>query len=219
MKKIGILWDLDGTLLDTLEDLADGTNAAMDFFGFPRRTLEEVRRFVGNGARRLLVQAVPGETPEDKVEEVLAWFQRYYAAHCRIKTKPYDGVLEALERLKALGYPMAVVSNKPDSAVKPLAAEYFPGLYARGESADCPRKPAPDMVFKAMEALEIERCIYVGDSEVDVQTAQNAGMPCLSVLWGFRDREDMLRAGGTHFCNDPARLVETLLEMEKEYGQ
>lgn len=219
MKKIGILWDLDGTLLDTLEDLADGTNAAMDHFGFPRRTLEEVRCFVGNGAKRLLVQAVPVGLSDEKVEAVLRWFQSYYAAHCRIKTRPYNGVLEALEELKTLGFPMAVVSNKPDSAVKPLAAEYFPGLYARGEDADCPRKPAPDMVFKAMEVLGVKKCIYVGDSEVDVLTAKNAGVPCLSVLWGFRDKEDMLRAGGTRFCDDPARLVETLLEMEREYGQ
>ena len=216
MKKIGILWDLDGTLLDTLEDLADGTNAAMDHFGFPRRTLEEVRRFVGNGARRLLVQAVPGETQEDKVEEVLAWFQRYYAAHCRIKTKPYDGVLEALERLKTLGYPMAVVSNKPDSAVKTLCDQYFPGLYARGESVDCPRKPAPDMVFKAMADIGVDRCVYVGDSEVDVLTARNAGVPCLSVLWGFRDREEIEKAGGTRFCGDPEKLPEVLEEMIRE---
>ena len=127
MKNTAIIWDLDGTLLDTLEDLADATNAAMDRFGFPRRTLEEVRRFVGNGAKRLLIQAVPAGSSDEKVEQVLAWFQSYYAGHCRIKTRPYAGVLEALEALRALGYPMAVVSNKPDSAVKPLAAEYFPG--------------------------------------------------------------------------------------------
>lgn len=219
MKDTAILWDLDGTLLNTLEDLADGTNAAMDQFGFPRRTLEEVRQFVGNGAKRLLVQAVPEGLSDEKVEQVLHWFQSYYADHCQIKTRPYEGVLEALEELKTLGYPMAVVSNKPDSAVKPLAARYFPGLYARGESSDCPRKPAPDMVFKAMEALGVKKCIYVGDSEVDVLTAQNAGMPCLSVLWGFRDREDMIAVGAERFCDDPAKLVQILTEMENEYGK
>lgn len=219
MKETGILWDLDGTLLNTLEDLADGTNAAMDHFGFPRRTLEEVRRFVGNGAKRLLEQAVPEETPHEKVEEALVWFQGYYAEHCQIKTRPYEGVLEALRQLKTMGYPMAVVSNKPDRAVKPLAAEYFPGLYARGESVDCPRKPAPDMVFKAMEVLGIKKCIYVGDSEVDVLTAQNAGMPCLSVLWGFRDKEAMVRVGAKHFCDTPSKLVEMLTEMERNHGQ
>lgn len=219
MKTTAILWDLDGTLLNTLEDLADGTNAAMDHFGFPRRTLEEVRRFVGNGAKRLLVQAVPEGTSEEDIQEILAWFQHFYADHCQIKTRPYDGVLEALKELKNLGYPMAVVSNKPDSAVKPLAAQYFPGLYARGESSDCPRKPAPDMVFKAMEALDVEKCIYVGDSEVDVLTAQNAGMPCLSVLWGFRDKEEMTAVGAKHFCSDPKKLVQILMEMEKHYGK
>ena len=219
MKDTAILWDLDGTLLDTLEDLTDSTNAAMEYFGFPRRTKEEVRCFVGNGAKRLLVQAAPEGLADEKVEGILSWFQHYYADHCQIKTRPYEGVLEALEQLKALGYPMAVVSNKPDRAVKPLAAEYFPGLYARGEGADCPRKPAPDMVRKAMDALEVKKCIYVGDSEVDVLTANNAGIPCLSVLWGFRDREDLVRAGGTHFCDDPADLVRTLTEMEKEYGK
>ena len=219
MKKMAILWDLDGTLLNTLEDLADGTNAAMAHFGFPARTLEEVRRFVGNGARRLIQQAVPEDTCEEKVEEVLRWFQSYYADHCQIKTRPYDGVLEALEELKALGYPMAVVSNKPDSAVKPLAQQYFPGLYARGESSDCPRKPAPDMVFKAMEALGVEACIYVGDSEVDVLTAQNAAIPCLSVLWGFRDAADMKTVGAEHFCDDPADLVQILTAMEESDGK
>ena len=108
---------------------------------------------------------------------------------------------------------MAVVSNKPDSAVKPLCAEYFPGLYARGESTDCPRKPAPDMVFKAMEAIGVESCIYVGDSEVDVRTARNAGVPCLSVLWGFRDKAEIMDAGGSHFCEDTAKLVEKLEEL------
>ena len=108
---------------------------------------------------------------------------------------------------------MAIVSNKPDSAVKPLCAEFFPGLYARGESADCPRKPAPDMVFKAMEAIGVQRCIYVGDSEVDVLTAKKAGMPCLSVLWGFRDKAEIAAAGGAHFCESCAELTEKLEEL------
>ena len=206
--KIGILWDLDGTLLDTLEDLADGVNHVLSQFGYPVRTLEEVRRFVGNGARNLIRQAVPeGADPEP----VFDMFQGYYAAHCQVKTRPYDGIPEVLAKLSR--YPMAVVSNKPDSAVKPLCAQYFPGLYARGESTDCPRKPAPDMVFKAMEAIGVENCIYVGDSEVDVLTARNAGVPCLSVLWGFRDREEIEKAGGAYFCEDTAKLAEKLEEL------
>ena len=207
--KIGILFDLDGTLLDTLEDLHDSTNHVMDQFGWPRRTLDEVRRFVGNGARRLLEQAVP---EGENVQEGFDAFQSWYPHHCQIKTKAYDGIPEALEILKKK-HPIAIVSNKPDAAVKVLCADYFPGIYAWGESTDCPRKPAPDMVFKAMEAIGVENCIYVGDSEVDVLTAQNAGVPCLSVLWGFRDRADMEAVGGTHFCEKTEDLVAKLEEM------
>ena len=207
--KTGILFDLDGTLLDTLEDLADSVNHTLEQFGYAVRTREEVRRFVGNGARRLIEQAVP---ENGDVDAVLAAFQQYYREHCQIKTKPYDGILEALEVLGQT-YPMAIVSNKPDAAVKTLCAQYFPGIYARGESADCPRKPAPDMVFKAMEAIGVERCIYVGDSEVDVLTAQNAGVLCISVLWGFRDKEEMEAVGGTYFCKNPAELPAAIKEM------
>ena len=207
--KTGILWDLDGTLLDTLEDLADAVNFALGEFGYPTRSVEEVRCFVGNGARRLIERAVP---ENGDVSAVLDTFRTYYNANCQIKTKPYDGIMEALRKLGEK-YPMAVVSNKPDSAVKPLCAVYFPGLYARGESTDCPRKPAPDMVFKAMEAIGVERCVYVGDSEVDVLTARNAGVPCLSVLWGFRDQEEIEEAGGNCFCEDTAQLVEKLEEL------
>ena len=207
--KTGILFDLDGTLLDTLEDLADSVNHTLAVFGYPLRTREEVRCFVGNGARRLIEQAVPDGRD---AEEALKVFQKYYREHCQIKTKPYDGILEALEALSRK-YAIAIVSNKPDAAVKTLCARYFPGIYARGESVDCPRKPAPDMVLKAMEFIGVERCIYVGDSEVDVLTAQNAGVPCLSVLWGFRDREDMEAVGGRCFCLYPRDLPEAIEEM------
>ena len=209
--KVGILWDLDGTLLDTLDDLMDGVNYALSRFGYPERTREEIRRFVGNGARNLIGRAVPeGADPEP----VFACFQTYYAAHCQVKTKPYDGIMEALEQLN--GYPMAVVSNKPDGAVKSLCAQYFPGVYARGERADCPRKPAPDMVIRTMADMGVDRCIYVGDSEVDVQTARNAGVPCLSVLWGFRDREEMEAVGGRYFCADPSKLAQMLEAMIRD---
>ena len=207
--KTGILWDLDGTLLDTLEDLVDAVNHTLAQFGYPARSTEEVRSCVGNGVRRLLSQAAPAGADVDALQ---AEFQIYYKGHCRIKTKPYDGIMEALAQLRK-EYPMAVVSNKPDVAVKPLCDEYFPGLYARGESADCPRKPAPDMVYAAMAALGVEQCVYVGDSEVDVLTAQNAGVLCLSVLWGFRDRDEIAAAGGKHFCEAPAQLKEKLEEL------
>ena len=210
--RIGILWDLDGTLLDTLQDLADGTNHALRQFGYPERTVEEVRRFVGNGAQRLIEQAVPAGAD---VAEVLEAFYAYYNAHCRVKTKPYDGILDALAELERR-FPMAVVSNKPDTAVKRLCAQYFSGLYARGESADCPRKPAPDMIYKAMDAVGVETCIYVGDSEVDVATARNAGVPCLSVLWGFRDRRTLLNAGADHFCAACEELPGVISKMAGE---
>ena len=207
--KIGILWDLDGTLLNTLEDLMDGVNYALDQFGLPPRTLEEIRRFVGNGAANLIIRAVDGRA-DDKA--VLETFRTYYNAHCQIKTGPYEGVPEALNCLKEK-YPMAIVSNKPDSAVKPLCEQYFPGIYALGERSDCPRKPAPDMVYKAMADIGVETCIYVGDSEVDVETAKNAGVKCLSVLWGFRDREVIEQAGGMYFCEEASRLVEKIEDL------
>ena len=210
--KTAILFDLDGTLLDTLGDLHAATNAVLQQFGYPERTIEEVRRFVGNGARRLIEQAVP-EGQLHNVEQVLGAFHKYYAAHCDILTRPYPGIQQMLASLDEK-YPLAVVSNKPDRAVKELANIYFSNLYARGESEDCPRKPAPDMVHMAMQALEADRCIYVGDSEVDVLTAQNAAGPCLSVTWGFRDVETLKAAGAAYFCHrvsDLPQMIEKIL--------
>ena len=207
--KTGILFDLDGTLLDTLADLHDSVNHVLREFGYPERTPEEVRLFVGNGARRLMDQAVPQGVDAQAAFDA---FQRWYPQHCQIKTQAYRGIPEALAALKKK-YPIAIVSNKPDTAVKVLCADYFPGIYARGESADCPRKPAPDMVFKAMAEIGVDHCVYVGDSEVDVLTARNAGVPCLSVLWGFRDREDMEAVGGIHFCEDTEKLTDALEEI------
>lgn len=209
---IGILFDLDGTLLDTLEDLKDSVNHTLRQHGCPGRSLEEVRQFVGNGARRLIRLSLPGGESEEQIDRVLADYQVYYATHTQIKTCPYEGILDAL---KAIGekYPIAIVSNKPDSAVKPLCAYYFPGVYALGEASGCPRKPAPDMLVKAMKDIGVDSCIYVGDSEVDVITAQNAGVKCLSVLWGFRDRACMEEVGGKYFCEKPADLLKKLEEM------
>ena len=214
MKKTGLLFDLDGTLLDTLEDLWDATNAALDHFGCPRRTLAEIRSFVGNGARNQIRLSLPGREDDPDLDDVLAWYKTYYAGHCQIKTAPYPGITGMLEGLKG-EWPMAIVSNKPDVAVKALCAEHFPGLYALGEAADCPRKPAPDMVFQAMEAIGVEKCIFIGDSEVDIRTARNAGVPCISVLWGFRDRNVLEKEGGQHFCADPAELPAILEEISR----
>ena len=207
-----ILFDLDGTLLNTLDDLADAVNATLAHFDCPPRTVEEVRCFVGNGAERLIRLALPGKADDPDALQVLSWFKDYYGAHAQIKTRPYEGILQALETVAA-EYPVAIVSNKPDGAVKLLCKQYFGDVYALGESSLCPRKPAPDMVHRAMEAIGAETCIYVGDSEVDVLTAKNAGVPCLSVLWGFRDRQTLLDAGATHFCETPADLLHCLKDM------
>ena len=204
-----VLFDLDGTLLDTLQDLADSTNAALRAFGYPERTVEEVRRFVGNGAERLIRLAVPeGADPLP----VLEAFRVHYQAHCREKTGPYEGIPALLAQV-AQRWPVAIVSNKPDSAVKALCQDDFPGIYALGESEDCPRKPAPDMVYKAMAALGAERCVYVGDSEVDILTAKNAGAVCVSVLWGFRDEETLRDAGATCLCDTPRQVLERIEEL------
>jgi len=208
--KTGVLFDLDGTLLNTLEDLVDATNYALAQFGHPPRTLMEVRRFIGNGAENQIRLSLPDDNKED-LQQVLDLYKPYYTAHCQIKTRPYEGVLAALNILGEK-YPIAIVSNKPDSAVKALCADYFPGIYALGEIPGCPRKPAADMVFKAMEAIGAERCIYVGDSEVDVLTAKNADIPCVCVLWGFRDREDMETVGGSIFCERTEDLVRIIEE-------
>lgn len=208
----GVLFDLDGTLLDTLEDLADAVNYALVHHGYPQRTLEEVRRFVGNGAARLITLAVPEGAD---FAPVLTTFQTYYRAHSQVKTRPYPGIMEMLEAVKA-GYPVAVVSNKPDPAVKMLCASLFGDIYALGEAAGCPRKPAPDMLYKAMGDLGVDRCVYVGDSEVDVVTARNAGVPCVSVLWGFRGEEEIREAGGEHFCADVACLADMIDTLVKK---
>ena len=210
--KTGILFDLDGTLLNTLEDLKDAVNYVLRQYGCPERTLEEIRTFVGNGAERLIRLALPGQENDPPVAQVLADYQKYYTAHSQVKTCPYEGILEALAQIREK-HPVAIVSNKPDIPVKSLCKDYFGDVYALGETSDCPRKPAPDMLYKAMKAIGVDRCIYVGDSEVDVITAANAGFPCLSVTWGFRDRACLAEAGGKYFCDNPKDLVKCLKEM------
>lgn len=207
----GVLFDLDGTLLDTLEDLADSVNFALMQHGHPQRTLEEIRSFVGNGAAVLAKLSTPEGAD---YEQVLRTFQSHYKTHCQVKTGPYAGVMEALAEIRA-EYPVAVVSNKPDPAVKALCDDYFDGVFALGERADCPRKPAPDMLYKAMEQIGVEKAIYIGDSEVDVVTAKNAGMPCISVLWGFRNEEEIRQAGGSIFCSDPRKLPEIIRSLTR----
>lgn len=211
--KVGVLFDLDGTLLDTLEDLTDSVNYALGVFGYPPRTLEEVRSFIGTGAANLIRKAVPEGV--DYVP-VLAEYQAYYRSHCRIKTGPYPGIPEALAKVRET-YPVAVVSNKPDAAVKALCDDYFGGVYARGESDECPRKPAPDMLHRAMESIGADRCVYIGDSEVDVITAKNAGGICISVTWGFRDEQVLKAAGAEHFCRRAEELPSMIEAVIRTY--
>ena len=208
--KIGFLFDLDGTLLNSLEDLTDAVNYTLRFYGCPERTMEEVRQFIGNGAARLIRLALPGREQDPTVEEALATYQAYYGKHSQDKTRPYDGVLEALAQLGER-YPVAIVSNKPDVAVKPLCADYFPGILAVGEHDGCPRKPAPDMLLRTMEELGVDGCVYVGDSEVDVTTAKNANCPCVTVLWGFRDEPELRQAGADRLCPEVAQLYDMVL--------
>ena len=202
----GILFDLDGTLLDTLEDLADAVNYALQVHGYPSRTLQEVRRFIGHGAASLIAQSVP-EGKDSK--PVLETFRPYYQAHSLDKTAPYPGILEALAQIRET-YPVAIVSNKPDPAVKTLCAQFFPGVFSLGETPDCPRKPAPDMLYKTMDILGVDRFVYVGDSDSDVLTAHNAGAQCISVLWGFRDEEELRQAGADYLCRRVCDLPELI---------
>lgn len=211
-KKIGILFDLDGTLLDTLQDLTDATNYTLRHFGLPEHTTESMRRILGNGALYQLTISRPEGATEPDPNEMLKVYLPYYEANSKNKTKPYDGIPEALAEV-AKKYPVAIVSNKPDSAVKLLCADYFPGYYALGQSDECPRKPAPDMVYKAMKDMGVDSCIFVGDSEVDVFTANNAGVPCLTVLWGFRDRDMLEENGAKYFCDDTAKLLSCIEEI------
>lgn len=207
-----ILFDLDGTLLDSLGDLTDSTNHVLAQYGCPLRTPDEIRSFVGNGAEVLIRMALPGKESDPPVAEALAAYKAHYATHSRIKTKPYDGILEAIAEI-AKKHPVAIVSNKPDEATKALAKDLFGGMSAWGESANCKRKPAPDMLYKAMQELGADTCIYVGDSEVDVETARNAGVKCLSVLWGFRDKQVLIDAGAEYFCEDPKDMAAMIEEM------
>ena len=206
--RVGILFDLDGTLLNTLDDLTDAVNYALAQFDCPPQTPAQVRSYLGNGAKQLILLSLP-EGKRSDVDAVLDVYRTYYNAHCQIKTAPYAGIPEALEKLGEK-YPIAVVSNKPDSATKPLIAQYFPGIYALGETSGCPRKPAPDMLKKAMADIGVDACVYVGDSEVDVLTAKNTGVPCVAVSWGFRNRDVLEESDPAFICDDTADLVEMI---------
>lgn len=199
MKYKAVLYDMDGTVLDTLADLTDAVNVSLRRFGLPEQPAMHVRDVLGNGARRLIMGCLPEGTDERTADAVLEFYKPYYDAHCREKTAPYPGITELMQRLRDAGVKQVVVSNKPDGAVKELAELFFGGLIesAVGESETVRLKPCPDAVLAAAKLMGVSKdeCVYVGDSEVDIETARRAGMDCISVAWGFRD-EDMLRAEG-----------------------
>ncbi|MCD8353640.1 MAG: HAD family hydrolase [Clostridiales bacterium] len=209
-----VIFDLDGTLLDTLDDLADSLDHTLTEVGAPTLTREQVRRYVGNGMARLIELALPGGRDDPRYDRTLETMQAYYKAHNQIKTAPYPGVLELVDELRRRGCALAVVSNKPDTSVKPLVKLYFGDSIpvAIGQRPDVRRKPAPDAVEEALRQLGRDRseAVYVGDSEVDLYTARNAGMDCISVTWGFRDRELLDREGATRYADTPAEVLNWL---------
>lgn len=209
-----IVFDMDGTLLDTLQDLTNAVNWALAKYELPEKTVAEVCKVVGNGARNLVRGIVPEGESHPDFEAIFEDYKAYYAEHCEEETKPYEGIWELLQELKKCGYKLAVVSNKPDGAVKVLAEKYFPGCFevAIGDREGYNRKPAPDLVYKALEELgaKKEEAIYVGDSDVDLMTAMNAELPCVSVTWGFRDREFLMFHGANVFIDKPMKLLECL---------
>lgn len=209
-----IIFDMDGTLLDTLEDLTDAVNAAMIACRFPFRTKEEIRSMVGNGVGRLIEEAAPAGCGAEELEQCMKAFKDYYARHWQDKTAPYRGIKPLLEELKERGISLAVISNKYEKAVLQLCRDYFPGSFdtARGEREGVPRKPAPDAVYAILEELGKgrENALYVGDSEVDMATAKNAGLTAVGVAWGFRDRQLLLEKGADRVIDEPAQLLELI---------
>lgn len=212
-----VVFDLDGTLLDTLDDLADTVNFALSHYGLPVRTREEVCTFIGNGMQNLMMRA-SGIWDEREVEGLLATFKKHYAAHCKDKSKPYDGIIPLLRNLKAHGIKTAVLSNKADFATKELAKEYFDGLLdeavGEDEAHGIRKKPCPDALFAIMQRFGVDEqeTLYVGDSDVDIRTGENANVHCVSVTWGFRDRAFLLANGAKTFVSSPQEILDICLK-------
>ena len=204
------IFDLDGTLLSTLADLAASTNYALRTHHMPERSLDEVRRFVGNGVKKLMERAIPDGLNNPLFEETFATFRQHYMQHNLDTTQPYPGIMQMLEQLKAEGKNIAVVSNKFYAATRELCRHFFGDLVpvAIGEREDIRKKPAPDTVIEALRELGVDKegAVYIGDSDVDIMTAKNSGMPCVSVLWGFRDKEFLLEHGATTLISKPEEM-------------
>ena len=216
MKYNTYIFDLDGTLLDTLQDLANSVNYALRQYGLPEHSLDDVRRFVGNGVRLLMERAVPDGAQHPQFEAVFATFRQHYMEHSLDTTRPYDGIVETIHELKQRGCRLAVVSNKMMAATQELVAHFFPEIevaIGEHEAAGIRKKPAPDTVYEALRQLglvvggETADTVYVGDSDVDIATARNSGLPCISVLWGFRDKPFLLEHGATTFVSTSQELL------------
>ena len=220
MRYQAVLFDMDGTVLDTLRDLHAAANRALAEFSLPPMSLDETRRRVGNGSRRLIELSVPEGTAPARIDEILAWYLPWYNAHANDTTAPYPGIPELLESFRAGGLAMAIVSNKPDRTVRELAEIHFPGLFScavgENEARGVRRKPAPDTLLAAARELGTPpgSCLYVGDSEVDILTAARAGMDCASVLWGFRSREELAAAGAKLLFHTPDELKRFVAKNE-----
>ena len=212
MKYMIAIFDLDGTILNTLEDLSDSTNYALKTCGYPERTMDEVRQFVGNGIRKLMERAVPEGTPVEGIDRVHETFTAHYKVHCADKTRPYDGIMELLQNLKKDGCKLAVVSNKADYGVQELCKQYFDGVFdfAVGEREGIRKKPAPDSVNEVLKTLGCsrDRAVYIGDSDVDIQTAANAQMDHIIVEWGFRDVPFLIAKGAKVLVEKPEEILE-----------
>lgn len=205
------VFDLDGTLLETLKDLAASTNYALRTHNMPEHSIEDVRMFVGNGVKKLMERAIPNGIENPQFEDVYATFRQHYLEHNLDTTKPYEGIPELLAELKARGKKLAIVSNKFYAATQELARHFFPDTIevAIGERENIKKKPAPDTVIEALRQLGAskETAVYIGDSDVDIMTAKNCDMPCVSVLWGFRDKKFLTEHGATFFVEKPCQLL------------
>lgn len=214
MKYKAAIFDMDGTILNTLEDLCDTMNYCLEKYHMPERTIDEIRSFVGNGIRKLVERAVAEDTDSKQIDEIFAVFLDYYKDHCAIKTRPYDGIAEVIRKLKENGIKTAVVSNKADAAVKDLCDDYFPGLFdfSVGDKEGQRRKPYPDGVFSVMEHFGMtgEDVVYIGDSDVDYQTARNADVDVIMVGWGFRSEEFLKSIGVQKVIHKPEEIAEIL---------
>ncbi len=216
MKYNTIIWDMDGTLLNTLDDLTDCANAALVKFGYPERTIDETRLFVGKGLRHMFNCCVPEGLSEKEFDEAFEFFKDYYITHNQIKTAPYAGACETLQKMKSDGFRMAIVSNKADKALNILAKEFFGDSvdFVIGEQPGLEKKPAPDMVDKALSVLGSDKsdAVYIGDSDVDLATAKNSALPCISVLWGFRTKAELEANGAETFCETFDELYSYLAD-------